>query len=105
MTKPPESTGKAPGGKKRIGDTFVDQGLLSDEQLRTALRKQSQDGGHLGSVLIEMGFITIDNLLDFLSKQSGFPAINLYKTNISRGSFRFDSKGKATRLSGYTGCH
>ena len=84
MIKPPESTSKAPRGKKRIGDTFVDNGLLSDEQLQTALRKQSREGGHLGSVLIEMGFITIDNLLDFLSKQSGFPAINLYKTNISK---------------------
>ena len=84
MTRPPKSPAKASQGKKRIGDTFVDNGLLSKEQLQTALQYQTQNGGHLGSILIEMGFITIEDLLDFLSKQSGFPAINLYKTDISK---------------------
>ena len=84
MTSPPQSTGKKPHGKKRIGDAFVDNGLISKEQLQKALQKQTQNGGHLGSILIEMRFITIDNLLDFLSRQSGFPAVNLYKTNISK---------------------
>ncbi len=84
MIKPPQSTSTKTRGKRRIGDTFVDNGLISKEQLQTALQKQSHEGGHLGSILIEMGFITIDDLLDFLSGQSGFPAVNLYKINIGK---------------------
>ena len=84
MTRPSQSTGKKPHGKKRIGDAFVDNGLISKEQLQAALQKQTQNGGHLGSILIEMGFVSINDLLDFLSKQSGFPAVNLYNTDISK---------------------
>lgn len=94
MTLPPRSTGKAPHGKKRIGDTFVDNGLISKEQLQQALQKQTRGGGHLGSLLIEMGFISLDDLLDFLSKQSGFPAINLYEVNIGRDLLKLISKEK-----------
>ena len=84
MTTPPKKSGREPQEKKRIGDAFVDNGLISKEQLQKALQKQTQNGGHLGSILIEMEFITIDNLLDFLSIQSGFPAVNLYNKNISK---------------------
>ena len=84
MIRPPQSTSTETRGKRRIGDTFVDNGLISKEQLQTALQKQSHEGGHLGSTLIEMGFITIDDLLDFLSEQSGFQAVNLYKINIEK---------------------
>lgn len=70
--------------KTRIGDSFVDNKLITKEQLRLALSKQAQTGGHLGSILIEMGFISIEDLLNFLSQQSGVPAVNLYKTNIGK---------------------
>ena len=82
-TPPAQETGR-PKKKTRIGDSFVDNKLITKEQLRLALSKQAQTGGHLGSILIEMGFITIENLLDFLSQQSGVPAVNLYKTNIGK---------------------
>ncbi|MEE4266335.1 MAG: hypothetical protein V2I56_26845, partial [Desulfobacteraceae bacterium] len=94
MTKPARSTGKTPHGKKRIGDAFVDNGLISKEQLQQALQKQTREGGHLGSLLIEMGFISLDDLLDFLSKQSGFPAINLYEANIGRDLLNLISREK-----------
>ena len=84
MTTPPQKTGREPQGKKRIGDAFVDNGLISKDQLQKALQEQTQKGGHLGSILIEMGFISIDDLLDFLSRQSGFPAVNLYNADIGK---------------------
>ena len=84
MTQSHQTSGKAPLEKKRIGDTFVDNGLISRKQLNRALQEQNRKGGHLGSIMIEMGFISIDDLLDFLSGQSGFPAVNLYETDISK---------------------
>jgi twitching motility protein PilT len=75
---------KRTAAKQRIGDSLIDDKLINPQQLRLALAKQSQTGDHLGSILIEMGFITIENLLDFLAAQSGVPAINLYNIRIDR---------------------
>lgn len=46
------------------------------------MKRQAQVGGQIGSILVEMGFITIDNLLDFLSKQLVVPSVNLFKVDI-----------------------
>lgn len=72
------------GSKQRIGDALIDSDLIDQQQLRLALTKQSQTGDHLGSILIEMGFITVENLLEFLEQQSGVPAINLYDIHIDK---------------------
>lgn len=71
-------------GRKRIGDAFVDSRLITREQLREAIKHQGRTGGHLGSILIELGFITLDDLLDFLSLQSGVPGINLFTVDIDK---------------------
>jgi len=70
--------------KQRLGELFVEQGLITTNQLKDALRKQAQVGGQLGSILVEMGYITIDTLLSFLSRQLGIPSVNLMKLDISR---------------------
>ncbi|MEN8243968.1 MAG: PilT/PilU family type 4a pilus ATPase [Thermodesulfobacteriota bacterium] len=94
MTTPPQKSGSEFQGRKRIGDAFVDNGLISKDQLHKALQRQTQKGGHLGSILIEMGFISIDDLLDFLSRQSGFPAVNLYNVNIGKDMLELIPKEK-----------
>ena len=70
--------------KQRLGELFVEQGLINTNQLKDALRKQAQAGGQLGSILVEMGYITTDTLLNFLSRQLGIPSVNLLKLDISR---------------------
>ena len=72
-----------PKKKKRIGDLMVAQGIVTHGQLQQALKRQSQVGGHIGSILIEMGYLSIEQLLKFLSKQTGVPSLNLYKYNIN----------------------
>lgn len=70
--------------KKRLGEEMLDTGLINPDQLQQVLKRQAQAGGHLGSILIEMGFIAIDDLLDLLSRKFGVPGVNLYTKNISR---------------------
>jgi twitching motility protein PilT len=70
--------------RQRLGELFVEQGLINTNQLKDALRKQTQVGGQLGSILVEMGYITTDTLLHFLSRQLGIPSVNLLKLDISR---------------------
>ncbi len=77
------SSSKINRKKQRIGELLVEHGLINSNQLKEALKRQSQVGGHIGSVLVEMGFITLDTLLNFLSQQLGIPSVNLLKIEIS----------------------
>jgi twitching motility protein PilT len=69
---------------RRIGEQLVDDGLISAEQLQQVLRRQAQAGGQLGSILIEMGLVALDDLLDLLSRKFGVPGVNLYQRKIKK---------------------
>ena len=55
--------------KRRLGDIFVERGIISEEQLREALEQQRETGGKLGEVLVELGFITRVGLAGVISEQ------------------------------------
>jgi twitching motility protein PilT len=68
--------------KPRLGESLLQNGLIELEQLEQVLKRQSQVGGQLGSLLIEMGFISIGDLLAYLSDKFGVPGVNLFERNI-----------------------
>ncbi len=68
--------------KPMLGEILVKYEIITQNMLKNALRRQSQVGGQIGSILIEMGYVTTDILLDFLSKQFGVPAVNLFKVDV-----------------------
>lgn len=68
--------------RKRLGEILVEAGVLDDTRLRAALVEQRRWGGHLGRILIEMKLISEDVLVQALSQQLNFPAINLDKREI-----------------------
>jgi hypothetical protein len=55
--------------KRRLGDIFVERGLITDEQLQQALAVQQDTGGRLGEILVERGFITRVALAGVISEQ------------------------------------
>jgi len=61
----------------RLGELLVSRGLITTKQLDNALQEQKLSGNKLGSSLIKLGFITEKNLVSFLSKHYGVPAIDL----------------------------
>ena len=63
--------------KKKLGDLLVEVGIITAEQLGTALEEQKRRGGKIGEFLIELGFITEDVLLAFLGKQCGVAYVSL----------------------------
>jgi MSHA biogenesis protein MshE len=63
--------------KLRIGELLVENGLLSSEQLETALREQKKLGHKLGRTLIELGYVEEDQLLEVLSRQLRIPVVGL----------------------------
>ena len=62
---------------QRLGDLLVREKIITQDQLAQALKKQKQAGGRLGSVLVSLGFLTDEEVTNFLSRQYGVPAINL----------------------------
>lgn len=55
----------------RLGERLVTKGLILEEQLRQALEAQLIYGGHLGTVLIELGHLTEPQLGMVLSETFG----------------------------------
>ena len=63
--------------KIRIGDLLVQNKVISEVQLQTALSEQKKTGHKLGNTLVELGFIEEHRLLEFLSQQLQIPLIDL----------------------------
>jgi type IV pilus assembly protein PilB len=66
----------------KIGEFLLSDGKITQEQLDTALELQKKQPGKLGSVLIKQGYITEEDIAQVLSKQFGYPSINLSKFDI-----------------------
>src|SRR4051812_8562812 len=62
---------------ERLGDLLVKEKVITSEQLKQALSDQKSNGGRLGAVLVKLGFLTDEEVTNFLSRQYGVPAINL----------------------------
>lgn len=62
---------------KKLGELLVEAQLLTAVQLQEALRYQRITGGRMGSNLVSLGFISEDVLMDFLSRQTGVPRMDL----------------------------
>ncbi|MCK5176924.1 MAG: Flp pilus assembly complex ATPase component TadA, partial [Candidatus Aenigmarchaeota archaeon] len=58
--------------KKRLGDQLIDDGFITQGQLEEALFHSKQSGTPIGSVLVKLNFITVEQLRIALSKQQGF---------------------------------
>ncbi|MFN7095834.1 MAG: hypothetical protein ACK4M7_10755, partial [Burkholderiales bacterium] len=74
--------GKAPGGKPtmQLGQKLIQKGLISSDQLEIALREQRSDTTHrmLGTILVELGFITESALGEVLAESSGIKRFELH---------------------------
>lgn len=55
--------------RKRLGEILIDEGLIDEIQLRSAMGHQKNWGGKLGSALLELGFITEDVIRHVLEDQ------------------------------------
>src|SRR5512137_474684 len=61
----------------QIGELLVKENFISAEQLEVALKHQRQNGGRLGSILINLGYVEDDDITSLLSRKYGVPSINL----------------------------
>ena len=84
---PPAPSGQLPSvarlKKQRIGEVLVQQGTISERQLRQALEMQQQSGKKIGRVLVEIGLLTEEVLADAIARQ-----LNIRFVDLKTFSFR-----------------
>jgi type IV pilus assembly protein PilB len=63
---------------QRLGDLLVKEKVITPEQLEQAMKAQKDaPNSRLGGILVKLGFLTDEDVTNFLSRQYGVPAINL----------------------------
>lgn len=72
------STPPATGTQRRpLGQTLIERGVLTEDQLRIALLEQKSRGIPLGKVLVALGFLTEATLREVLAENLGHREIDL----------------------------
>ncbi|MBN1916323.1 MAG: hypothetical protein JW889_00320 [Verrucomicrobia bacterium] len=61
----------------RLGEMLVEQGVITHENLETALEKQKSTGRLIGDILIELGYAAETDVLHCLQVQAGVPYLPL----------------------------
>ena len=76
----------------RLGDLLVKEGLLTSDQLLRGVAEQRKTNELLSLVLKRLGFLSEEQLLDFLSRKYGIPTINLSRIEVDPDVLRLVRK-------------
>lgn len=83
--------------KMRLGDLLVHEQVISEKQLESALKEQRQSGRKLGATLIELGYISEQQLAEFLAQQLKIPVVSLSDKKIPQATVNLLSEVQARR--------
>lgn len=68
--------------KKRLGELLLESGIITEQQLQTALEEQQRTKKKLGDVLLAQGVLTEHQLIEVLEFQLGIPHVTLSRFQI-----------------------
>lgn len=68
--------------KKRLGELLLESGIITEQQLKTALEEQQRTKKKLGDVLLAQGVLTEHQLIEVLEFQLGIPHVTLSRFQI-----------------------
>ena len=72
----------AAAGIERLGDLLVREGLITREQLQSALTEQRNTGMRLGYTLVKLGIIEETEITKMLARQYRMPAVDLARFEV-----------------------
>jgi MSHA biogenesis protein MshE len=84
--------------KIRIGDLLVQNEVITEDQLQTALQEQKKTGRKLGKTLTGLGYLEEDQLLNFLSQQLDIPFVQLRHYNFDDNLIKKLPEAQARRF-------
>jgi type IV pilus assembly protein PilB len=67
---------------QRLGEQLIRAGLISEDQLKHALDAQREQGGRIGSNLVNLGYLSEAKLTEFLSRHYGVPSVDLKRIEV-----------------------
>jgi type IV pilus assembly protein PilB len=70
------------GARKRLGEYLLEAGLLNENQLKEALKRQRQTKEPLGQILSRSGMVSEDDVCRVLHQQLGLPVVDFNATAI-----------------------
>ena len=83
------------GLKEKLTTILIDKKLIKQEDLEKALSVQREKGGSLSDMLVDMGYISRNDLMVVISNELGIPPINLSRYKIDPNVIKLISKKAA----------
>ncbi|MCQ1057127.1 Flp pilus assembly complex ATPase component TadA [Photobacterium sp. ZSDE20] len=84
--------------RKRLGDLLIEEGIVSPDMLDQALDNQQSTGRKLGDTLISLGFLSEQQMLQFLSRQLDIPLVDLNRLTVDTNAVALLAEVHARRL-------
>ena len=67
-------------GKTKIGELLCKEGYITGTHLEDALNYQKRNNGRLGHILIKLGYIDDETIVNVLSRIHNYPVEKISKT-------------------------
>src|SRR3954465_1676715 len=84
--------------KLRLGELLVEKGVISDEQLQTALAEQKRSGRKLGRVLTDLNLVREEKLNEVLAQSLQIPFIDVRQLTLDQQVVRMLPEVQARRF-------
>ncbi|MCX5884769.1 MAG: type II secretion system protein GspE, partial [Proteobacteria bacterium] len=62
--------------RKLLGEMLIASGVITPDQLKSALESQKKSGLRLGKELIRLGYLTEEVIIETLGDQAGIPYVD-----------------------------
>ena len=86
-----------PQAKRHIGQILIDQGILTEDQLRIALLEQTKSHVPVGRILVQLGFVSEATLRDALSEKLGLQSVDLTRIIVDPAALKHLPRDMALR--------
>jgi type IV pilus assembly protein PilB len=94
--RPEASPGPAPAAAPRhLGEILLGARLITPDELEAALEKQSKSKLRLGEALVDLGFVSEEQILPFMQRQLNLPATKIREGMIDPQVVRIIPRAKA----------
>ena len=84
--------------KIRLGELLIEQKVINESQLQTALAEQKRTGRKLGRVLTDLGIVEEQHLNDALARHLQIPFVDLKQLSLDQGVVRSLPEALARRF-------
>ncbi|MBD3236010.1 MAG: hypothetical protein GF330_04855, partial [Candidatus Eisenbacteria bacterium] len=77
------SEGKSCRPRALLGESLIARSAITEAQLALALKEQERTGGHVGEILVALGFTTQEEITRSLASQAGVCEVDLAEVEIA----------------------